>query len=63
MPLTRPEPVATEPLPGLLLLQVPPAVASVRFVVPPSHTAAVPRIAVAGLTVIIVVAIQPPNVV
>jgi hypothetical protein len=61
IPLTRPE--LTDALDGLLLLQVPPAVASLRLVVPPSHTVAVPLIAVAGSTVTIAVAIQPPKVV
>ena len=63
MPLTRPDPAATDPLPGLLLLHVPPAVASLRLVVPPSHTVAVPWIAAAALTVTTIVDWQPPKVV
>ena len=58
-PVTTPVPeiVALE---GLLLLHVPPEVASASVVVKPSHTLAVPVIAAGnGLTVIGKVALQP----
>ena len=46
--------------PGALLVHVPPEVASLKVVVSPTQTAAVPVIAAGnGLTVTIVVAIQP----
>ena len=58
-PLTIPL-VPTDPVDGALLVQAPPAVASLRLVVaPPEHTLAVPRIAVIGFTVSWVVALQP----
>lgn len=49
-PVTVPS-VATEARVGTLLLHVPPAVASVRLTVEPTHIGALPVIAVIGLTV------------
>ena len=57
------EPV-DEPIVAILmfpLLQVPPAVASERFVVPLSHTLFVPVIASIGLTVTVAVVLHPPD--
>ena len=55
---TRPdEPIVTTPV--LLLLHVPPPVASVRLVVSPEHTEWEPVISENGFTLTNVVAIQP----
>ena len=59
-PVTTPVEVFTEAIAALLLLQLPPPVASVSAVVRPSHTVPVPVIAAGnGLTVNGVVVIQP----
>ena len=42
IPVTLPEPVPTEAIPGALLLHVPPVVKSLNEVVLPVHTVAVP---------------------
>ena len=61
-PVTTPA-ALTEAVGGLLLLQVPPAVALLRAVVCPTHTDGVPSIGVGGLltvTVVVPVAEQIP---
>ena len=63
MPLTTPA-ALTEAIAALLLLQVPPAVASVRVVVVPVHTVVVPVMAAtvgATLTVSTLVDIADPQ--
>jgi hypothetical protein len=57
-PVTIPD-VPTVATPVFVLLQVPPVVASLNEVVAPWHTAAVPLMAVIGLTVTTVRALQP----
>ena len=62
-PVTRPVVLPTLALPGLLLLQVPPVVASVSWVVKPLHTAVLPVIASgSALTVTTTDDAQPPAV-
>jgi len=51
---------STEPTAGLLLLHVPPALASVRAIVEPVHTLDKPVIPLSEVTVTTVVARQPP---
>ena len=59
-PLTTPEPDPTEASKGLLLLQLPPVVASDKVVLCPTHTVPVPVITPGEeLTVTGIVAIQP----
>jgi len=65
VPADTPVTIPVEPtvaLPGLLLLHAPPAVASVRLTVEPTHTGAAPVIAVIGLTVTITVFWQPAGI-
>ena len=58
-PVTRPV-ASTDAVPGALLLQVPPAVASDNKVVDPEHTVRVPNIAVgSGSTVTTAVVVHP----
>jgi hypothetical protein len=60
IPVTMPVDIPTEATAGLLLLQVPPMVASSSVVVRPEHTARVPLIAAgSGSTVTTAVVIQP----
>ena len=61
-PVTIPE-LPTVAIPVLVLLHVPPVVPSLRDVVDPWHTTAVPLIIAIGLTVTTVFAIQPKVVV
>ena len=59
-PVTVPEVEPMVATPVLLLVQLPPEVASVNVVVKPTHTFVVPPIAAGfGLTVKLVTAIQP----
>src|ERR1700752_3196741 len=59
-PVTIPVAEPTLPAVGLLLLHVPPVVASVRVVLPPTHTLAVPLITPGNaFTVTTVVILQP----
>jgi len=59
-PVTMPVEVPTVAMIGLLLLHVPPVVASVRAVELATHVVAVPAIAVGnGLTVTVFVTLQP----
>lgn len=57
-PVTIPV-LPTEATVVLVLLQVPPVVPSLRDVVAPWHTTAVPAICATGLTVTTVLALQP----
>lgn len=61
MPVTIPEPAPIDPIAGILLLQAPKTVASLRTVVAPTHTLVVPVITAGkGLTVkLLNVAKQP----
>ena len=58
MPVTVPN-ASTEPFAGLLLVQLPPGVISVRDTDAPMHIDAAPVIAVIGFTVTIAVVWQP----
>ena len=59
-PVTMPDVAPMVATPVLLLVHVPPEVASVNVVVKPTHTFVVPPIAAGfGLTVKLVTAIQP----
>ena len=60
MPLTMPVTVTTVAIVVPVLLHVPPMLVSVRLVVDPAHTVAVPSIAAgSGFTVTGVVTLQP----
>ena len=60
MPVTTPVPGATLPSAGLLLVHVPPPVASVTVAVEPTHTlVAPPGMAGKELTVTITLVLQP----
>jgi len=58
-PVRIPEDSPIVATPVLLLVQVPPAAASVRVVVPPMHSGAIPKIGGAMFTVTINVDVQP----
>lgn len=62
-PVTTPVIGATVATPGVMLLQVPPGVASLSVVELPAHTDKVPVIGASGFTVNEIVAIQPAGVV
>ena len=62
IPVRIPVVVPIVPTAVLLLLQVPPVLASPRVVVLPAHTGVVPVMAPGvGFTVIVVVVLQPPG--